>query len=142
MAAPTTSILPRNRRRSRSRSTTRSSARQPIDAKDKGTAAPADKDAKNPTKGADLVRDDKTGKFAPKDPGAKDAPVAKDAPAKLGADPAKVQPAAAAKPAAAEKPAAADPNAPKHAAPARFSDDAKAVWETAPEPVKAELGII
>lgn len=108
-----------------------------VDAKEKGTPAPADKDAKpaadpkDPKKGADLVRDDKTGKFAPKEPAAKEAP------AKPAGDPAKpAEPPAAAKP--ADKPAA-DPNAPKHTAPTRFSDDAKAVWDTAPDPVKAEV---
>ncbi|WKA31603.1 hypothetical protein [Bradyrhizobium roseum] len=111
-----------------------------VDAKDKG--APAGKDAKeaakDPAKGADLVRDDKTGKFAPKDPAAakdgKDAAAAP--PAKPAVDPAAKQAVAdpAAKPAAA-----ADPSAPKHAAPARFSEDAKAVWDTAPEPLRAEV---
>jgi hypothetical protein len=33
----------------------------------------------------------------------------------------------------------ADPNSPHREPPARFSNDAKAAWETAPEPVKAEV---
>lgn len=91
--------------------------------------------AKDPAKGSDLARDQTTGKFAPKeakpaDPAAKPAPGAKDLAAKpdVPADP-------------AAKPAAADPAAVKRtvAAPERFSNDAKAVWDTAPEPVKAEV---
>jgi len=97
-------------------------------------AARAAGDAKDPAKAAELERDKATGKFAPKE-------------AAKGAE----KPAAAAKPAdpalkpgqqsaaASVKPAAVDPNAPKHAAPERFSPDAKAVWDSAPEPVKAEV---
>lgn len=109
-----------------------------VDAKAAGT------DPKDPTKGGTLVRDEKSGKFVPKDPAA----------AKEGKEPAasaKPVPTAAAKPGdqpgavkdpatPAAKPAAAvDPNTPKHVAPARFSEDAKAVWDGAPEPVKAEV---
>lgn len=96
-------------------------------------AAKAAADAKDP-KATPPKRDDTTGKFAAKDPKAADpaaaAPAAKD-----GKDPA----AAAAAPPA--KPAAAPP-APANrtvTAPERFSNDAKAVWDTAPEPVKAEV---
>jgi hypothetical protein len=83
---------------------------------DKG--AVKDGDAKPAAK-----RDDATGKFAPKEP----AKAAVADPAAAAAKPA-VDPAAAAAPAKTTAPA-----------PARFSNDAKAVWDTAPEPVKAEV---
>lgn len=108
-------------------------------AKVDGKAAAAGGDAKDPNKGAALERDERTGKFAPK-PAAAEAKDAKDA-ATVKSAPAAAAPKAAepagGKDAAAQP--AVDPNAPKHSAPARFSDDAKAVWETAPEPVKAEV---
>lgn len=117
------------------------------DAIDRATAKVDAKagDPKDLAKGAALERDKTTGKFAPKDPAAAAAAAAaaKDAPAKV-VDPAAKpgdQPGAVkdpAKPAAAAA-AAVDPNAPKSSAPARFSPDAKAVWDTAPEPVKAEV---
>lgn len=73
---------------------------------------------------SDAARDE-TGKFAPKE-GAEPKP----------AEPAKAveatEPAKAAEPAPKATPAAGDP-------PARFSADAKALWATAPEPVKAEV---
>jgi hypothetical protein len=111
--------------------------------------APDPKDAKDakdtPKAAADLVRDDKTGKFAPKTdakPGepAKPADIAAAkaaAEAKL-VDGKVVDPkAAAADPAKGDK--GADFAAPKHTPPERFSPDAKAAWDTAPEPVKAEV---
>lgn len=64
---------------------------------------------------------DETGKFAPKEG-------EKPAEKPVQADPAKPAPVEAPKPAASA-----------HAAPVRFSPDAKAVWETAPEPVRAEV---
>jgi hypothetical protein len=69
----------------------------------------------------DKARDEATGKFAPKQPvaatqDAQQAPVA--------------QPAA---------PKPYDPLQPHRDAPSRFSPDAKAAWEAAPEPVKAEI---
>jgi DNA-binding transcriptional MerR regulator len=103
---------------------------------EKDAAAPGD--AKDLGKGAQLERDKTTGKFAPKDPAAAAAAAAAVKPGAV--DPAAAKPGEvpAAKPAAVEKPAV-DPNAPKSTAPARFSEDAKAVWDTAPEPVKAEV---
>jgi uncharacterized protein YukE len=91
--------------------------------------------AKDPAKGTDLVRGE-GGKFVPKDaaaakPADKAAPAAAVKTADAAPKPGE-QPVAAAKP-------AVDPNAPKHAAPERFSPDAKAAWDTAPEPVKAEV---
>ena len=86
--------------------------------------------AKDPAKGADLTRDQTTGKFAPKDAKPTDPAAAKPAP---GEKP-DVQPAPAAK---AEDAASAAKRT--VAAPERFSNDAKAVWDTAPEPVKAEV---
>jgi NADH dehydrogenase/NADH:ubiquinone oxidoreductase subunit G len=83
------------------------------------------------------------GKFAPKEG---DKPVAPAKPAAI--DPAAAKPSeppAAKPPVAGEKPAAVDPAVKPAAststspAPARFSPDAKAVWDTAPEPVKAEV---
>ena len=75
------------------------------------------------------------GKFAPKDG---------EKPSDPNAKPAAIDPAATKlgteKPAAvATTPPAVDPNAKPSSAPARFSADAKAVWDTAPEPVKAEV---
>jgi hypothetical protein len=82
------------------------------DAKAKDTPDPKAKDAKEPAKDAP-VRDE-TGKFASKDGAEK---------------PAEAQPAET-----APKPASPASDAPK-----RFSEDAKAAWATAPEPVKAEV---
>lgn len=98
-----------------------------------GEAAKVAGDApvKDAAKGAEVDRG-KDGKFAPKDPAA--AAAGKDALApKDGKDPAALA-------APAVKPAT-DAPAPKRttAAPERFSNDAKAVWDTAPEPVKAEV---
>lgn len=94
-----------------------------------GAAIDPKEAAKDPAKGADLKRGD-GGKFVPKDAA---AAAAKDV----------IDPAAAKDPAAA---AAAKPGEPPPAAakrtvnaPDRFSNDAKAVWDTAPEPVKAEV---
>lgn len=82
-------------------------------------------DAKDLNKGATLKRGE-GGKFA----------AATDGKQPAGGDPAAVAAAAAAaKPGATEQAAGAV----KHAAPERFSPDAKAVWDTAPEPVKAEV---
>lgn len=120
------------------------------DAIDRATAkveAKAGGDPKDMSEGAALERA-KDGKFAPKDAAAAAAAAAKDAPAKAAAlDPAAKpaggdQPGAvkdAAAKAAAAAAAVVDPNAPKSPAPARFSNDAKAVWDGAPEPVKAEV---
>lgn len=94
-------------------------------------AAKASADAKDPNKGAAIERDKTSGKFT-----GKAADAAKDA-----KDPAAVAAAAAAaKDAPPAKPAT--PPAPANrtfAAPERFSNDAKAIWDTAPEPVKAEV---
>lgn len=110
------------------------------------TEAPADK-------ATPLVRDETTGKFKP-------AAETKPADAKPGDAKAADQAAAAAvkpveappaKPEAGkpstiagavageQKAADADPAAKPSSAPARFSADAKAAWEAAPEPVKAEV---
>ncbi|MBB5051126.1 hypothetical protein HNQ36_001080 [Afipia massiliensis] len=105
----------------------------------------AGKDAPKPIK-SEQPRDN--GKFAgkdPKDAPAKDAKDVKDPAAKPAAAEPAVKPGdqPGAKPAATDKPAAVDPAAKPAAstspAPARFSADAKAVWDTAPEPVKAEV---
>lgn len=100
---------------------------------------PGDKagDPKDLNKGAQLARGE-GGKFAPKDG---KQPTAADTAAEA-ARVAALTPearAAEAKTAAAAKPGGDQPGAVKHAAPERFSPDAKAAWETAPEPVKAEV---
>jgi hypothetical protein len=77
----------RPRRQSRPRSTTRSTARPPRSTPRTRARLRRWKDAGSED-GRDLVRDDKTGKFAPKDPAAKDVPEAPAA--RPGADPAKV----------------------------------------------------
>jgi hypothetical protein len=96
-------------------------------------------DPKDLNKGAALARGER-GQFTPKDG---KQPTAADT-----AEAARVAAAAAATPeakAAAAAAAAAKPGgdqasaAVKHAAPERFSPDAKASWEVAPEPVKAEV---
>lgn len=101
-----------------------------IEAREAGKVDPA----KDAGKGADLTRDP-AGKFTPKDAKAADPAAAKPAP---GAE----KPPAA-KPEGQGDPAAAKPAAPAASrtvtAPERFSNDAKAVWDTAPEPVKAEV---
>jgi hypothetical protein len=104
-----------------------------------GETAKAAGDAKDLDKGAQLERDKATGKFAPKDPAVKPGEKVDPAAAAKAAADAALKPGEKPAPAAAAKPAAVDPNAPKHAAPERFSPDAKAVWDTAPEPVKAEV---
>lgn len=86
-------------------------------------------DPKDLTKGATLDRDKTTGKFAAKDG---KQPVALDAAATAAA-------ATAAAAAAAKDPATAAAAARHAIAPERFSTDAKAAWETAPEPIKAEV---
>lgn len=95
-----------------------------VEAGEAAKAAAAEKPAVDPakdlSKGADLKRGD-GGQFAAKDP--VDPAAAKD-------------PAAIAAAAKAEPPAAAKRTV---NAPERFSNDAKAVWDTAPEPVKAEV---
>jgi uncharacterized protein YukE len=103
-----------------------------------GEAAKVAGDAKDPAKGAELERG-KDGKFAPREPAAKPGEEPAAAAAAKPAVDAAAKPGEAPARAAAAKPAASDPNAPKHAAPERFSPDAKAVWDTAPEPVKAEV---
>jgi hypothetical protein len=119
------------------------------DALDRATAKvekdAADKDAKDPAKPLKSEQPREKGKFAAKEPAAdaKDAkdPAAPAAPAKAAADPA-AKPAAADAPGTAKEPAekpAVDPNARKYTPPDRFSPDAKAAWEAAPEPVKAEV---
>lgn len=107
-----------------------------VEAREAGKVDPAADPAKDPSKGADLTRDP-AGKFTPKDPKAADPAAAKPAP---GAEkPPAAKPDAQGDPAAA-KPAAPAPAANRTvAAPERFSNDAKAVWDTAPEPVKAEV---
>lgn len=108
-------------------------AREKVEAGEAAKAAAekaaAGGDPKDLAKGANLDRDPQTGKFAAKE-GGKDQPPAKPAAPQA---PAAKDPAAAAAP--AEQPA------PKRtvSAPERFSNDAKAVWDTAPEPVKAEV---
>jgi hypothetical protein len=102
-------------------------AREKVEANEAAKAAPAAGDVKDPAKGAALERDPASGKFAPKDPAA--------AAADKGQAP--LKPGAQEKPAAAELPAPAAKRT--VAAPDRFSNDAKAVWDTAPEPVKAEV---
>lgn len=103
-------------------------AREKVEAGEAAKAAAAG-DAKDPNKGADLARDP-GGKFTPKD--------AKPAADGKPAEP--VKPAAAAAEAApAAKPPAAAPATRTFTAPERFSNDAKAVWDTAPEPVRAEV---
>ena len=119
--------------------TTREALRAAAEKVEKGETVDS---AKQPVK-TEQPRDN--GKFAAKDAPVKDAKDVKDPAVK----PAAVDPAAkpgdqpAAKPAAGDKPAAIDPAAKPAAstspAPARFSPDAKAVWDTAPEPVKAEV---
>lgn len=109
-----------------------------VDAKDKGG------DGGDPAKPLKSEQPRDNGKFASKTDN-KDAPKEGKEPAakadpKAGDQPAKAD--LAAKPAPSDKPAA-EP-APKPVtqtspAPARFSADAKAVWDTAPEPVKAEV---
>lgn len=103
---------------------------------------PGDKvgDPKDLNKGAQLARGE-GGKFAPKDgkqpTAAETAEAARVAAA--AATPEGKAAAAAAATAAAAKPGDQAAGAVKHAAPERFSPDAKAAWETAPEPVKAEV---
>lgn len=104
-------------------------AREKVEAQEAVKAAPAGGDAKDPAKGADLVRDP-AGKFTPKDgkPAAEAKPAAEPAkPAAAAVDP-------AIKPAVEPVPAKRT-----FVAPERFSNDAKAVWDTAPEPVRAEV---
>jgi hypothetical protein len=91
-------------------------------------------DPKDLSKGAQLARGER-GQFAPKD--GKQPTAADTAEAARVAALTPEAKAAEAK-AAAGKPGD-QPSAVKHAAPERFSPDAKAVWETAPEPVKAEV---
>jgi hypothetical protein len=100
---------------------------------------PGDKagDPKDLSKGAALARGE-GGKFAPKDgkqPTAADTAEA----ARVAAAAATTPEAKAAAAAAAAKPGGQAAGAVKHAAPERFSPDAKTAWETAPEPVKAEV---
>jgi hypothetical protein len=100
------------------------------------------KDQPKPVK-SEQPRDN--GRFAAKEP-AKEA-VTKDAPAKdtapKPADPAPKAGDGVEKAAAGDKSPEGDPaqkpSATVHAAPARFSTDAKAAWDTAPEPVRAEV---
>lgn len=126
------------------------SARAAIEA----AAAKVEASQKDADKPAALARDEATGKFKPaagKDSAAKPAE-----PVKIGAEaaketPAKIDPAKpeagkveTAKPDAAKRAGdaptpAADPSKKPSAAPARFSADAKAAWDAAPEPVKAEV---
>lgn len=105
-------------------------AREKVEASEAAKAAaakePADTDPKDLGKGASLDRDPATGKFSAKEPG-KDAPAA--VPAAAAKDPAATP---------ATEPPAATPKR-TFAAPERFSNDAKAVFDTAPEAVKAEV---
>lgn len=126
------------------------SARAAIEA----AAAKVEASQKDADKPAALVRDEATGKFKPaagKDPEAKPADQAKpgadqakEAAAKVDLAKAEVGKVETAKPdpakPAGDPPApAADPSRKPSTAPARFSADAKAAWDAAPEPVKAEV---
>lgn len=127
------------------------SARAAIEA----AAAKVEASQKDADKPVSLVRDETTGKFKPaagKDPETKPADQvktgaepAKEAAAKLDPGKAEAGKVEAAKPdpakPAGDPPApAVDPSKKPSTAPARFSADAKAVWDAAPEPVKAEVG--
>jgi hypothetical protein len=98
-------------------------AEKVVQAKEAAKAEPAKVEAKEPAKAkADApVKDPETGKF-----------VAKDKPA----DQAKPASAVAPKPDAEPQPPAKS----AYEAPKRFSEDAKKVWDSAPDPVKAEIG--
>jgi hypothetical protein len=100
-------------------------AEKVVQAKEAAKAEPAKVEAKEPAKAkADdkaPVKDPETGKF-----------VAKDKPA----DQTKPASTAAAKPDAEPQPPAKS----AYEAPKRFSEDAKKVWDSAPDPVKAEIG--
>jgi uncharacterized protein YukE len=119
-------------------------AKKPVsidDAIDRATAKVEKDAASEPAKPLKGDQPRENGKFAPKDPAAAAAAKEAAAAAKPAIDPA-AKPAAGEQPGAVKAPAAkpvVDPNAPKSTAPARFSEDAKAVWDTAPEPVKAEV---